>query len=113
MYAGASDISDSNDVKVIVQLTGCGVSGCSLVAAEAPPGVDPAATATWAIQTNDAAASWWPAVASLTPDRQGVILTARSEIKPRASLRALASSYGDYNVLLFRSHVFALNFKWQ
>jgi sialate O-acetylesterase len=87
-YAGASSTANSTTVSVTVALAGCGASGCLLLPIEVPPGVDPAQTATWAVQTADGA--WRPAAAALTAGGQEVVLTAAAA----GGLRAVASSYG-------------------
>ena len=95
MYTGAAVLqTGAAQVSVGVELTGCPAHGdCVIVVADppAPSGLQPYATATWAVQTDDAARTWWPAKAQATAT--GVVLIAAVG-SGGETLTPVATAYG-------------------
>lgn len=89
-YSSAAASGSGATVSVTVALKGC-VAGCTVVPGVIPPGVATNVTAAFAIQTNDAAMTWWNASATLASGGQGLVLTATVS---SSGLAAVATSYG-------------------
>ena len=89
MYTGSSTSTSGTTITVSVTLKGCD-GGCTVSTPPMPTGLNPNLTATFAIRTNDAAKTWWPATA--TPSPGGLTL---SVVAPTAGLSAIASAYGQ------------------
>lgn len=97
LYAEAAEASTGQVLSVEVTLSGCeGLSPCLQLidAPEVPPGLLDNQTLGWAIQTDDAARTWWPAQAKLTP--AGLLL---SSSVPFAAGARSAETGGDVHAL--------------
>jgi len=90
MYAGAVAETNGAALSVTIELTGC-LGGCTVTPGMLPPGVPVNVTDTWAIQTGDAAQTWWSATAGSGADGRSIILAA---IASQSGLPVIATRYG-------------------